>query len=159
MGPASPSKPMHHAHQVCFVLKGSHEDLACLHGKAGSHLASAVAAHLMARLTLPEPITVVDALPMRPSGAASHGATCRYFLRVASLANAAAIVRHRHQLKGSSMTILDQLGPEERMAHQQLWPTFVKARALGLPAQFQRSRLYVTKTWPSGRVLKIEIRL
>jgi hypothetical protein len=156
----SSSRPIHIAHQLCFVLRGNQEDLACLHGMAGSQLASAMSALLMSRLALPEPITVVDAMLMRPpAGAASHGTTCRYFLRVASLAHASAIVRHRHKLKGSSLAILDQLCPEERKAHGQLWPTFIQARAQGWLAQFQRARLFVSKTWPSGRVMKFEVKL
>jgi hypothetical protein len=82
-------------------------------------------------------VSVIDALRLGPATAP------RMLLTVASLADADAVVQHRHLLKGSGFTLFDVLSPEEHRQHARLWPRFVEARSRGLPAQFHRARLVV----------------
>ena len=58
-----------HAGNLAASEQAKHRAILCLHGKAGSHLASAVSAHLMARLALPEPITMLASMPTYPDSA------------------------------------------------------------------------------------------
>ena len=73
-----------------------------------------------------------------------HRTAASLFFRVEFPADADLIVRNRHVLKGSQLTIFDDLSAAERASHQALWPVFTDARNLGLKAQFKRARLFVT---------------
>lgn len=163
--PASPpahapaaSLPMTIEHRKWFMVKGCKAELHVLEGKTGAPLMAAMERLLMSRLAPVGHVSVVEVLPMRPPRGSQPDASRRYMVHVASLASADALVHARHKLKGVPLAILDVLSPEERLVHQQLWPTFIAARALGLHAQFQRARLFVTKPRASGGLLKLEIK-
>ena len=81
---------------------------------------------------------------------------CSAFLSRQGLcpADADLIVRNRHVLKGSQLTIFDDLSSAKRAAHQALWPIFTNARSMGLKAQFKRAKLFITsKSTPYQVVL------
>jgi hypothetical protein len=102
---------------------------------------------------------VLDAYPLSSKAQLSNGPAGprRYFIRVATLADAEAIVANRHKLKDSGTVVFDELSPQERSVHGLLWPTFLAARKLGLTAQFQRARLVVTKVQADGSKSKFSI--
>ena len=82
-------------------------------------------------------IHVVDAIRI---GGASEP---RIYFEVASLAQADALVQHRHAFKGSGITVYEVLTSDEAREHARLWPAFLKARAEGRRAQFRRAVLLV----------------
>ena len=67
----------------------------------------------------------------------------RVLFRVSNVWEAESIVRSRYKLKGSGVTILDELSPEEYAVHQRLWPLFKAARDEGKKAYFNRAKLFV----------------
>ena len=67
----------------------------------------------------------------------------RVYFRVATLAQAALLVRRRCALRGEADCLLEVLMSVERAYHRRLWPTYEEAVDRGEKAQFVRSRLYV----------------
>ena len=99
-------------------------------------------------------IRIVDAYPLgRTPTSDAPPSRRRLFFRVECPADADLIVRHRHVLKGSQLTIFDDLSSAERTSHQALWSSFTVARSSGLKAQFKRARLFVTSTSSTYQVV------
>lgn len=139
-------------HRKCFVLRAPHVALESLQDKRGKQLTMAAAALINDKLHLTgeDTICVVDAFPLRRTNDMA-----RYFIRVASLSEAGAIVHNRRLLKGSGMVLLDHLTPEEKAVHDALWPSYVAAWRAGYHAQFHRARLYV---WRYSATLRARVR-
>jgi hypothetical protein len=94
----------------------------------------------------------VDAYPLGRTLLRSDSPVSRrlLFFWVECPADADLIVCNRQVLKGSQLTIFDDLSS----AHQALWPIFTNARNMGLKAQFKRAKLYITsKSTPYQVVL------
>ena len=125
---------------------GSQSDMASLTGLRGPDLSHGLASLLLQRLSLPPgAIRIVDAYPLGKTPTSdSSPSRRRLFSRVECPADADLMGRNRHVLKGSQLTIFDDLSAAERASHQALWPVFTDARNLGLKAQFKRARLFVT---------------
>ena len=137
-------------------MLGSQPDMAPLSGLRGPDLSHGLASLLLQRLSLPPgAIRIVDAYPLgRTPTSDSPASRRRLFFRVECPADADLIVRNRHVLKGSQLTIFDDLSSAERAAHQALWPIFTNARNMGLKAQFKRAKLFITsKSTPYQVVL------
>ena len=142
--------------RCAFTMLGSQPDMAPLSGLRGPDLSHGLASLLLQRLSLPPgAIRIVDAYPLgRTPTSDSPASRRRLFFRVECPADADLIVRNRHVLKGSQLTIFDDLSSAERAAHQALWPIFTNARSMGLKAQFKRAKLFITsKSTPYQVVL------
>lgn len=126
----------------CFRVQGP----AILKGKRGKDLNSGLEGLLKSNLGVKA--TVSNALVL-PSG--------HFFMELATIDQARAVVKARHLLKGSGYGIFDMLSPEEQAAHNYLWPTFVAARKHGHTAQFHQASLVVSSLNSDGtrRHLKI----
>lgn len=107
-------------------------------GLSGSNLITAVDSLLHAHL-IGGTFTVVDVHRLR----GWKRGVSRLLIFVGTLADAASLVSMRHAFKGSAMSLHDVLSVDEQQAHDQLWPSFLAARARNEKAQFQRGRLYV----------------
>ena len=130
--------------------------MASLTGLRGPDLSHGLASLLLQRLSLPPgALRIVDAYPLgRTPTSDSPASRRRLFFRVECPADADLLVRNRHVLKGSQLTIFDDLSSAERAAHQALWPIFTNARSMGLKAQFKRAKLFITsKSTPYQVVL------
>ena len=85
-----------------------------------------------------EPVELVEVGVLRaPAG------VLRIYFRVATLAQAALLVRRRCALRGAADCLLEVLTSVERAYHRRLWPAYDEAVERGEEAQFVRSRLYV----------------
>lgn len=71
------------------------------------------------------------------------------FFRMSDHSAADNIVRQRCCLKGTGISIMEVLSPEEATQHAALWPQYEKAIAAGKRAQFCRSRLKIDGVWVS----------
>ena len=144
-----------------FVLSGTKERLAPLVGLQGLDRTKAATKLVSDLLQLPAepPVHILDVhpvgRPLRPTDSPTK--RVRLVFRVGSLAEADTLVRNRYRLKGTEVAIFDHLSPDELAAHRHLWATFIAARRRGLMAQFQRARLWVTKTLKDGSTVRREI--
>jgi len=73
-----------------------------------------------------------------------------FIVQVANLNQAAAVVRSRSNLKGSSIAVFDVFSPDEQERYDRLWKVYKKARTAGFAAQFDRAILLITKTLDDG---------
>jgi hypothetical protein len=118
--------------------------MASLTGLRGPDLSHGLASLLLQRLSLPPgALRIVDAYPLGRTPSDSPASRRRLFW-VECPADADLIVRNRHVLKDSQLTIFDDLSSAERAAHLALWPVFTNARNMGLKAQFKRAKLFIT---------------
>lgn len=78
-----------------------------------------------------------------PAPAAGRGDRVRILFSVMDKDDAKALVKERHRLKGTGITIYDVLSPTEQERHDALWPSFLEARRKGKKAQFNRAQLRV----------------
>jgi hypothetical protein len=116
--------------------------MAGLASAPGVDLAKATSAFLMERLHLSaEEASVSDARCLRPH--ASSPTRFRIWIQVSGSAQADAVVGSRHLLKGSGITVFDDLSPDEQAAHRLLWPRYLEALRSGFTAQFNRARLVI----------------
>ena len=68
----------------------------------------------------------------------------RILFEVEDAFQAAAIVEFRRCLKGTCITIMDDLSPEEQAHQNKMWPLFVEAKTAGRPrTYFIRSQLFI----------------
>ena len=141
--------------RCAFTAVGSQSDMSSLNGLRGPDLSHGLASLLLQRLSLPPgALRIVDAYPLGRTPSDSPDSRRRLFFRVECPADADLIVRNRHVLKDSQLTIFDDLSSAERAAHRALWPIFTNARNMGLKAQFKRAKLYITsKSTPYQVVL------
>lgn len=86
-------------------------------------------------------VNLTYARRLRPS--AEHKTSRKVMIKVSTMWEAEALRECRTQLKGSGITILDELTHEEVAARQQLWGRFQEARKAGKKTYFNRARLYV----------------
>lgn len=98
-------------------------------------------------------VSILDAYYLGPPDSPRR----RICIRVAKMAQANEIVRNRHHLKGGSTVVLDLLSPDELVAQRRLRSAFEKATKQGHRAQFNRARLFITKTLPDGTAKKYEV--
>lgn len=91
--------------------------------------------------------TVCERLQVSPDAVkviqAERVDSSRIRFRVQDVFAANLVVDRRRGLRGSGLTILDVLSPEEKVAHQRLWPVFKEAQRMGKRASFVRARLYI----------------
>ena len=71
------------------------------------------------------------------------GDRVRILFTVTDLEAARAVIRERHLLKGSGISIHDVLSPDEQLRHDALWPRFLREQRLGKKVQFNRAELRV----------------
>ena len=71
------------------------------------------------------------------------GGRVRILFTVDTLKDARKVIRERHLLKGSGISIHDVLSPDEQLRHDALWPRFLREQRLGKKAQFNRAELRV----------------
>ena len=67
----------------------------------------------------------------------------RIMFGVRTVWEAREVVMHRKLLKGTGLSIMDELTPEELKAHKLMWPKFLEARQEGKRAFLNRGRLFV----------------
>jgi len=146
------------AYRLCFTVHVGSSSAAPMSALSASVRAEEMGSFLAGRLGT-RVDAVLDAYPLSSKAQLSNGPAGprRYFIRVATLADAEAIVANRHKLKDTGTVVFDELSPQERSVHGLLWPTFLAARKLGLTAQFQRARLVVTKVQADGSKSKFSI--
>ena len=119
--------------KLCLVIVGKGPELEALAAVPPLARVAAASAFFQKALGLSaEAAGVADAFPLRPFASAPD--RMRFFVRMSSSAQASAVVSSRHLLKGGPVAIFDHLSTDELVAHRQLWPLFVEARAKGLKA-------------------------
>jgi len=105
------------------------------------HIERVVADKLKDRAGKSVVVNLTYARRLRPSADAKTPR--KVMFKVSTMWEAEALRECRTQLKGSGITILDELTHEEVAAKQQLWARFQEARKAGKKTYFNRARLFV----------------
>lgn len=134
-----PSRPDSQTLQT-FQVTGFKVDDNCSSAEVAGKLESLIAARLKDDKGKPVKVKLTDA---RRIGRAVEGKPRKLLMRVSTMWEAEAIVKYRTQLKGSGITILDELTEEEWAAKRQLWGQFKGARDAGKKCYFKRARLFI----------------